>query len=71
MMSIHMTSPQQWIIAIIIIIIMTQYMKTTPMTKNMAQPMNMDITSVQPMNTSPTIPPHPILTILHKIKNYR
>ena len=44
MMSIHMKSPQQWIIAIIII--MTQYMKTTPMTKKTAQTMNMDLISM-------------------------
>ena len=66
MMSIQMTSPQEWIKTIIIIIVMTQPMKTAPIINKTKKSMNMLSAPTQPKNMMPTIP-----TILQKITNKR
>ena len=71
MMSIHMNSTHEWITIIIIIIVMTNTMKTEPITKKTVQPMNMDHVPTQPMNMAPDIPPNPLLPITQKIMNNR
>ena len=55
-MSIKMTSPQEWIKTIIIIIVMTKPMKMVPMMKKMMQPMNMEPVPTQPTKMAPYIP---------------
>ena len=55
-MSLHMMSPQEWITATIVMILMNQHIKTVPITNNTAQPMNMAPAPTQPKKTLSTIP---------------
>ena len=55
MMSIYMTSPQEWITTIIIIIVTTHPMRTAPIMKKTKQPIKMAPSPTKPMKTAPTI----------------
>ena len=43
-------------------------MKTSPMTKNMAQPMKMIPAPTQPIKTTPDVPLNTLQKILHKLQ---
>ena len=64
MIPIHVMLLQEWITTKIIIIVMTQPMKTAPITKNTAEIMNMEPALTQLMKMAPSIP-----EILQRITN--
>ena len=66
MMSIQMTSPQEWITTIIIIIVTEQPMNTTPIIKKTSKATNMEPELAQPMEMATNTP-----KILQKITKKR